>query len=402
MDNVKLGALSVSRLGFGCYAVGGAYGPAEAGGVRGEPGKWEPLIRRAYELGVNFFDTAEIYGDAEAILGRAVRPFRDRVAIASKVGVSPSGERDASPAHVAQACERSLARLGTGWIDLYQIHFDDPATPVADTIGALEDLKDKGKIREYGVGHIPLAKVRDYVRLGHPASALFELSAVARSVTKDLLPYLRSSGVGGIAFSPTGRGLLTGAVTAQSRFDPSDIRSLDPLFSRERRASGLRVKEKLAEIGLRHARSPAQVAIAWVLAQPGVTAALTGPTNPAHLEENLVAADWPFPREEREALDLFLEEEDGRTREATLETCRGILGGDLDRSGADPYASLLYVLETAVQYGLAGEEEVMPVVVRLLGLRKQAPGGPSKASAAVLEELRSELKGILGNRFGPG
>ncbi len=113
---------------------------------------------------------------------------------------------------------------------------------MADSVGALEDLKAQGKIREYGVGHLPLDRVRDYARLGRPASVLFELSAVARSAAKDLLPFLRTSGVAGIAFSPTGRGLLTGAVTAGRRFDSGDIRSLDALFARDRRASGLRVK----------------------------------------------------------------------------------------------------------------------------------------------------------------
>lgn len=392
MKQVRLGSLTVSRLGFGCYAIGGAYGAKEAAQ---RPGGWEPLIHQAFDLGVTFFDTAEVYGNAEETLGRAVAPFREQVVIATKVGVSSTGQRDASSKRVIEACEKSLSRLGTERIDLYQIHFDDPATPVADTVGALEDLKAQGKIREYGVGHLPLDRVRGYARLGHPASVLFELSAVARSAAKDLLPFLRTSGVAGIAFSPTGRGLLTGAVTAGHRFESGDIRSLDPLFARDWRASGLRVKDRLAELGRRHGRSAAQVAIAWVLARPGVTAALTGPTDPAHLAENLEAADWPFPEDELKTLDAFLDQEGERLREASFVTCRDILAHPLAREGGAAYGDLIYVMETAVQFGLATEDEVMPAIVKLLSARKQTGEGYDPA----LEDLRLDVGRLLEPRL---
>lgn len=419
MRQVKIGELSSSRLGFGCYAIGGAYGARGRSGQvhsargpsgrtqpgpvqsRGSPsardaGRWEALIRRAFDLGVTFFDTAEVYGPAEEILGRAVAPFRDRVIIATKVGVSSTGQRDASPARVLEGCENSLRRLGTSWIDLYQIHFDDPATPVAETVGALEKLRAQGKIREYGVGHLPLAKVSEYARLGRPASALFELSAVARLARNDLLPFLRRAGMAGIAFSPTGRGLLTGAIGPDTRFEPGDIRALDPLFSRERFTSGLRVKDRLAEIGRKRGHTPAQVAIAWVLAQPGVTMALTGPTNPAHLEENLAAAGWEFPADDLAGLEAFLAEEDERVRGASLASVRDILSRPLPRDGDKACADLVYVLETAIQYGLATEEEAMPLVVRVLALRKQT-GGYDPG----LEDVRQELGGLLAARYRP-
>ena len=158
----------VSRIGFGCYALGGAYGS-------GDPWSWVDLIREAYRLGVTFFDTADQYGSAEEVLGRAVEPFRDQVTIATKVGVTDGGGRDTSPEHVRRSCEASLRRLGTDHIELYQIHFDDPSTPVADTVGALEDLKERGLIGHYGVGHLPLPRVREYARVGSPALAAVHL-----------------------------------------------------------------------------------------------------------------------------------------------------------------------------------------------------------------------------------
>jgi len=225
LEYATIGALSVSRIGFGCYAMSGVYGAKD-------PAIWPPLVRAAYELGITLFDTADRYGPAEEILGGSVAPFRDRVVIATKVGVTADGRTDASRTHVIQSCEASLRRLGTDRVDLYQIHFDDPATPVAETVAALEKLRVAGKIVEYGVGHLPAARVREYLQLGRPASALFELSAVARSSAHEILPLIRERGVPGIAFSPTGRGMLTGRFTPGSSrpsFEAGDLRLLDPL-----------------------------------------------------------------------------------------------------------------------------------------------------------------------------
>lgn len=134
METAQLGCLTVSRLGYGCYAFGGAYG-------RRDPDVWSRALRLAMELGVNYFDTAESYGPAEEILGRELGARREQIVLATKVGLGPLGKPDLSAARVVAACEGSLRRLGTAWIDLYQVHFDDPHTPVAETVGALESLK---------------------------------------------------------------------------------------------------------------------------------------------------------------------------------------------------------------------------------------------------------------------
>ncbi len=266
---------------------------------------------------------------------------------------------------------------------------------MADTVGALDALRAEGKIREYGVGHLPLDRVREYARLGRPASVLFEMSAVARTARTGLLPFLRERGLGGIAFSPTGRGLLTGSVAPGQTFPKNDIRSLDPLFSREKLVSGLRAAEWFSEVGRRHGRTRAQVAIARVLAQPGVTMVLTGPTSPDHLTENLAAADWTYPAEELEATERLLAAEDARVREASLKAVREIAAGPLAERPEAALKDLTYAFETAVETGLVSEEEVLPLFSRLLVVHERAgsettgPGGGEAGSGPVRQELEA-------------
>jgi aryl-alcohol dehydrogenase-like predicted oxidoreductase len=277
---------------------------------------YKATLRRAYELGVTVFDAAEAYGDAEGILGEVVRPFRDDVVVATKVGVREGLEPNLSAAYVTEACEASLRRLGMARIDLYQVHFDDPDTPVGETVAALEGLIRSGKIRRYGVGHLPLPRVVQYMEDGDVFSVLMEFSAVARGAREQLLPLCEEREVAAIGFSVTGRGLLTGRYTEDHAFPDGDIRQIDPLFQRERFRSGLRVAEKLAAIGARYGKTPAQTAIAWVLAQPGITCALTGPSSIDHLEENLAASGWTIPDEELADLDAWLDRERRRLARA--------------------------------------------------------------------------------------
>lgn len=293
----------ISEIGVGCYALSGVYGEKDIQTFRA-------MLRRAFEVGVNFFDTADAYGDAEQVLGEVIKPYRDRVYLATKVGVKDGTKPDLSPAYVKLACEQSLQRLQTAYIDLYQVHLDDPETPVAETVGALEDLARQGKIRCYGVGHLPLGRVEAYIGAGNVFSVVLELSAAARDARQTLLPLCREHGVGAIAFSATGRGLLAGKYQPGHVFQAGDIRHIDPLFQRERFASGLRIAERLAEIGRRYGRTPVQAAIAWVLSQQGITCALTGPSTIAHLEENAAGSGWPFPPDALEQLEAFLRQED--------------------------------------------------------------------------------------------
>jgi aryl-alcohol dehydrogenase-like predicted oxidoreductase len=348
------------------------------------------VIHRAYDLGVTFFDTADVYGPGERILGRAVAPFRDQVWIATKVGASADGHPNGSAEHVVSSCEDSLRRLQTDIIDLYQIHFNDPDTPVEETVEALKTLKEEGKIRHYGVGHLPLPRMEAYLATGDVFSSLMELSAVARRARERAIPLCREHGVGVIAFSITGRGLLTGKIGPEHDFEEGDIRRIDPLFQRERLASGLRVMEQLRGLGERYGKSPVQVAIAWVLAQPGVVCALTGPSTMPHLEENLGGSGLELAPGDLETLERFFEKEDERVEREQLQNVRAILSEELSEERA--FADLVYTIETLLQIDLAAEEEVLPLFQELWPLR-------GRRDAAALTQMR-EVQGRLRAEFG--
>jgi aryl-alcohol dehydrogenase-like predicted oxidoreductase len=373
----------ISEIGIGGYALSGVYG-------KKDPEQFPILARRAFDLGVTFFDVADVYGPAEEILGRAVASFRKQVWLATKVGWGAQGKPDCSAEHVLASCEQSLRRLQTDWIDLYQIHFDDPDTPAEETVGALEQLKTTGKIRYFGVGHLPPARMQAYIASDKVFSALVELSPVARRALDSTMPLCRAYDVGILAFSPTGRGLLTGSITPGHVFEEGDIRQMDPLFQRERFTSGLRILDKFKMLGAKYGKSPAQVAIAWVLAQPGVVCTLAGPSTIPHLEENLGGSGWNIACGDLADLEIFFKAQDAQLKREQLQSVRAILSRELTPASA--FTDLVYVLETAVETGLVAEEQVLPHFVTLWAWRKQ------QDDATALEQMRAiqtELCGKL-------
>ena len=382
--------LRVSEVGVGCYSLAGVYGKKDLD-------EFARMIRRAYELGVTFFDTADAYGDAESVLGKIVRDFRSNIHIATKVGVVSGASVDLSPARVTKACEESLARLGTDYIDLYQVHFDDPKTPVEDVVGTLESLVASGKIRYYGVGHLPADKIARYAEIGRPLSVLMELSAATRDARAKLLPLCREHGMAAIAFSTTGRGVLTGTICEGHVFPDGDIRQYDPLFQREQFRSALRVAARLAEVGRRYGRTPAQAAIAWVLAQPGVVCALTGPSNVAHLEENVGGSGWRISDEDLASFEAFLSEEDARLDRERKEAVVGIVSSPLPADPQAAFRDLVYALDTAAATGVCTEAQIVPVFQELLTLRKSP--GPTAKAAQKLDDVRRRLAAMVLGRL---
>lgn len=378
--------LKISEVGVGCYALSGVYGTKDVE-------EFKRMLRRAHELGVNFFDTAEAYGDAEQILGEALEPFRREVYLATKVGVRGGLKPTLSSSYIKEACEGSLERLQTEYIDLYQVHFDDPDTPIEETVGALEELVRAGKIRRYGLGHLPLERVEGYFQAGEIFSVLLELSAVARESRTKLLPLCSAHGVGAIAFSVTGRGLLTGRFQGQERpqFEPGDIRNIDPLFQRERFQSGLRVAEKLAELGRRHEKTPAQAAIAWVLSQPGVLSALTGPSTVARLEENVGGSGYTLTSTDLEELESFLEREDAWLVQEQRASLKQILSTPLPQEPFRAFIDLVYAIETALLLGLTSEKEILPMARELYGMRKAV----DEAGRPKLESAQNRLHEMI-------
>lgn len=374
----------LSAIGLGAYALSGAYGAVDPQGFRA-------VLRRAFELGVNYYDVAAAYGEAERIVGEALRPIRDRVLVATKIAPPGDGLR-LDAAGISRACEASLKALGTDYIDIYQVHYDDPLTPVDETVDALEKLVSQGKIRHYGVSHLPPDRVEEYLSKGHVFSCLMEMNAAARSGRDRLLPLARRYGAGAIAFSVTARGLLTGRFAAGARFPKGDIRQWEPQFQRERFQSGLRIADKLAALGCLYGKSPAQVAIAWVLAQSGVICALCGPSTPAHLEENLSGSGWQLEPEHLSDLEHFLATEEQHLRAEDASALREILEYPVGLDARQAFVDLVCAFEVALEMGLVDEPIMIPLFRELLEWRKRlaAPGATAK-----LEDIRRRAAGVI-------
>lgn len=375
--------LHLSAIGYGCYGLSGAYGPKE-------PAQVTTAIRRAHELGVTFFDTAEAYGQGEVVLGEAVRGFRHRVVIATKVGPTTGGDTRLTEARLLSACTASLRALQSDYIDLYQVHYDDPTTPVEETIAGLKRLQAEGKIRYFGVGHLPSHRVREYLR-GGAITLLCELSPVERQLYRETYPAVAEHGAGVIGFSVTGRGLLTGKLKAGHQFTDGDIRRIDPLFQGEALQSALRVADLLGGVGAVYGRSPAQTAIAWVLAQPRVLSALTGPSSIVHLEENLGGGDDWLPAQDIALIDETLAREEARLRQLQMEMVRRTLREPLPEGVDDAWRRLVAAMESMIKYGLVAEAQIVPIFTALYRGRKTGLDARRiNAAQAQLRELWSE------------
>lgn len=352
-----------SRLGFGCYALGGAYGN------RLDAGSAEKLIHLAFDSGLRIFDTAQEYA-CEEVLGRAVRPFRREIAIATKAGAASQGRFALDRKQLLASCENSLFKLNTDYLDIFQVHYDDPHTPVQDVVDTLELLRSQGKIRHYGVGHLPLNKTRTYLELGQPLTVLAEMNAAALNRYRELRPLQERNDFHIIAFSVTGRGLLTGNIRPDQQFSQGDIRSIDPLFKRKKLVSGLRIKDQLEMVGKRYDATPGQMAIAWVLSKPGVSIALTGPTNPVHLMENCRALNiHPSSECLEEVNQCVRQEEEVLQAEISLEI-QEILNGPLYLDPDKAADDLIYVLEHAVEGGLIPYQPGVELFMELMKHKK--------------------------------
>lgn len=289
MQQRKLGGLEVSALGLGCMGMSEFYGPRDEA---------ESLatLQRALELGVNFFDTADMYGPFtnERLVGRAVRGRRDQVVIATKFGIvrgEDSGWRGyrADPAYVRAACESSLERLGVDHIDLYYLHRVDPKVPVEETVGAMAELVGEGKVRFLGLSEVAPSTLRRAHRV-HPISAVqSEYSLWSRDPEDGVLAACRELGVGFVAYSPLGRGFLTGQIRRFEDLAPDDFRRNQPRFQGENFERNLELVRAVQMLAAERGCTPAQLALAWVLAQGEDLVPIPGTKRVKYLEENLGA-----------------------------------------------------------------------------------------------------------------
>lgn len=305
----KLGrqGLEVSALGLGCMGMSFAYGrPDDASSVR--------VLRRALELGINFWDSAELYGPFtnEELLGRLLKEVpRGKVTIATKFAwrFGPHGEQialDSSPAQVRRSLEGSLKRLGTDYIDLYYQHRLDPATPIEETVGALAELVAEGKIRYIGLSEVGPGTVRR-AHAVHPLSAVqSEYSLWEREVEQKLFPTLRELGIGFVAYSPMGRGVLSGKIRSPDDLDDNDWRRRNPRFEPDNLSHNLSFVELLSGLAKDHDVTPGQLALAWVLRQGTDVVPIPGTRHLRHLEDNAQAALLRLSDQVWAALDAAL------------------------------------------------------------------------------------------------
>ena len=290
----KIGSLEVSALGLGCMSMSAAYGPAA------DKAEMIKLIRFAHEQGITLFDTAEAYGPFvnEELLGEALAPIRDGVVIATKFGFDidlETGERrhgtNSRPEHIKAVAEASLRRLRTDRIDLFYQHRVDPAVPIEDVAGAVKDLIDAGKVKHFGLSEAGVGTIRRAHAVQPVTAVQSEYSLFWRGPEAELLPTLEELGIGFVPFSPLGAGFLTGKIDENTKFDPTDFRNAVPRFSPEARKANLALVDAIKVIADTKRSTPAQVALAWLLAQKPWIAPIPGTTRQHRLEENLGSVD---------------------------------------------------------------------------------------------------------------
>ena len=322
MERRQLGdsGLEATVIGLGSWAIGGwLWGGAE-------DAESVPAIRRAIELGINFVDTAPIYGQgrSEELVGRALEGIRDQVVLATKCGlvwgdrpgrdkyVQNKGlgiRRNLEPDSVTRECEDSLRRLRTDVIDLYQCHWPDiGGPPIADTMSALVKLQEQGKIRSIGVSNHSVDQIQESMKHGRIVSDQPQYNMLDRSIEADVLPFCRRNNIGVIAYSPLGRGILTGRVTMDREFNEGDHRAGLPWYQRPNRKRVLAFLEKVRPIADGHGATLAQLAANWVICQRGVTTAICGARTAGQVEENVRAGGFRLSKSELAEIRMLLDE----------------------------------------------------------------------------------------------
>ena len=312
MQTRKLGnsKLEVSAIGLGCMGMSFGYGPA----VDKQQGI--SLIRRAVELGVTFFDTAEVYGPFknEELVGEALVPFRERVVIATKFGwdLDPNAREarpgsvglNSRPEHIKQVADGSLKRLKTDVIDLFYQHRVDPNVPIEDVAGAVKDLIQAGKVKHFGLSEAGVHTIRR-AHAVQPVTALqSEYSLWFREPEKEVLPTLEELGIGFVPFSPLGKGFLTGKINEDTKFESTDFRNVVPRFTPENRRANQAMVDVIARFAAQKKATPAQIALAWVLAQKPWMVPIPGTTKLERLEENLTAVRVELSPDDLREIDL--------------------------------------------------------------------------------------------------
>jgi len=311
MKTRKLASLEVSELGLGCMGMSAFYGASD-------DDESVATIHRALELGINFLDTAQLYGPLtnEELVGRAISGRREQYVIATKFGrrmdnavagdMSTVGQLDGSPEHVRSSIEGSLQRLGTDYVDLYYQHRVDPNVPIEDTVGAMAELVEQGKVLHLGLSEAAPETIRR-AHAVHPIAAVqTEYSLWSRDPEREIIPTCRELGIGFVPYSPLGRGFLSGTFTSTEELAPDDFRRTVPRWTDENLDANLRLVAKLTEIAEEKGITAAQLAIAWVLAQGDDIVPIPGTRRRTYLEQNAAAADVVLSTEDLARIEAEL------------------------------------------------------------------------------------------------
>jgi len=306
IKNIGKQGLKVSQIGLGCMGMSEFYGHAD-------DTESDKAIRKAYELGITFFDTSDMYGPYknEILVGKALKDIRKKVVIATKFGIMRTDDPkvrgvNGRPEYVKTSCDGSLKRLGTDYIDLYYLHRVDPNTPIEDTVGAMGELVKEGKVKYIGLSEASAGTLKR-AHKEHPITALqSEYSLWTRDPEDEILPAVKELGIGFSAYSPLGRGFLTGRFQTIDDLDEDDYRRHSPRFQGENFEKNLKLVDKIKELAKKRNIKPSQLALAWVLNQGDFIFPIPGSTKISHIEENIEATSIRLTREELNQIDELI------------------------------------------------------------------------------------------------
>ncbi|WBW97844.1 aldo/keto reductase [Oceanirhabdus sp. W0125-5] len=380
------------KIGYGCYGLSGAYGKKLC-----ERDKIN-ILNAAYDMGIRYFDTASIYGHSEEILGKALGRRRNDIIISTKAGIQNNKIR-ISGDELLKSCESSLRRMNTDYIDIFHIHYGSKQSDIEETIEGLECLKRKGYIREYGIGHMNNEELGEYLNKGKVFSVLTELNIInsenynyIRRFTSSKSNQLdsRTSGVKIIPFSITARGLLTGVINKNTRFLDNDIRSIDPLFNKERMKRVSKVIKDIEKLAEEHGCTMAQLSISWVTNKEGVWKALTGPTKIEHLIENVKSMDIKIDKRVLDKIDELMEAESKVKDREIYQWIKSFLVQSPNKDFIQEIKDLIYILDYCIDKGRFNGDIGLQLFTELISIKNNR--GEIDNNILKLRDIKEQIK----------